>query len=132
MAGRKFTLNTEPHVAEVGPYRLLFKPEVRGAVFAESYDKLRAAQSKMGRLSGNKASSSKHAKDEAFDASALVEVSEAVSQFVRGLLLDEEAKQVFDKAELPDRVLFELMEWVAELYGGGSGNPDAGGGTSSS
>jgi hypothetical protein len=41
-----------------------------------------------------------------------------------------ESAAAFVSVRLPQRVLLQLIEWVAELYGGGSGNPDAGTGPS--
>ncbi|WP_224281768.1 hypothetical protein [Streptomyces sp. LS1784] len=38
---RTFTINTEPHVAEIGDVELLFRPEVMGDEFPDAYTKLR-------------------------------------------------------------------------------------------
>lgn len=122
MASKSFAINTEPHVADVGGTELKFQPEVIGAEFAQAYAGLRAVQSK---VKGNKASSTKHAKEESLDPSVLVEVHEAMRTFIRRFLV-EESHAAFDTLRLPDRILVQLLEWVAELYGGGSGNDDGG------
>ena len=130
MATKTFSINTDPHLAVIGEATLAFQPEVVGAEFAQAYDKLRAVQAKVQSLKGNKASSTKHAKDDGVDAATLTELSAAMREFIGGFLI-EESVTVFAGLRLPDRILVQLMEWAAELYGGGSGNPAAAGGTSS-
>jgi hypothetical protein len=125
VATKSFAINTEPHLADVGGTVLKFQPEVIGADFAQAYAELRTVQAK---VKGNKASSTKHAKEENLDPAVLVEVHEAMRAFIRRFLL-EESYVAFDALRLPDRVLVQLLEWTAELYGGGSGN--ARGGSSS-
>lgn len=127
MATKAFAINTEPHVATVGDHVLKFQPEVIGADFAQAYAELRTVQAK---VKGNKASSTKHAKEENLDPAVLVEVHDAMRSFVRRFLL-EESYAAFDVMRLPDRILVQLLEWTAELYGGGSGN-DRGGSSSES
>jgi hypothetical protein len=127
VATKSFAINTEPHVADVGGTQLSFQPEVIGADFAQAYAELRAVQAK---VKGNKASSTKHAKDDNLDPAVLVEVHEAMRAFIRRFLL-EESYAAFDALKLPDRILVQLLEWSAELYGGGSGN-DRGGSSSGS
>ncbi|MEU1815132.1 hypothetical protein ABZ543_08035 [Streptomyces roseifaciens] len=145
---KTFTLNTVPHVAEIGDVELEFMPEVYGDQFLEHYEALRAAQSSLG-----------------VDVDALSNVEPArlrqavvaLRVFLAKLMLPASAKtfaqwQVVaggktigsygDPAEaaeaagretgaevedvsmrLPDRVLVELLEWAVELYGGGGGRP---------
>lgn len=131
MSTRSFAINTEPHVAKVGESDLHFQPEVIGAEFAEAYDAIRTVQLKVKAAQGNKASSSKHAKDDDVDSSVLAELSLAMRSFVGKFLVDDHERETFSGMRIPDRVLVQLMEWVAELYGSGSGNRDAAGGTSS-
>lgn len=131
MATKSFAINTEPHVADVGGTLLKFQPEVIGSEFAQAYSELRVVQQK---TSGRKASSTKHAKEEDVDPAVLVELHQAMSGFVRGFLLPE-SLEAFDALRLPDRVLVQLLEWTAELYGSGAGKDqsptDAPGGPSS-
>lgn len=122
MATKSFAINTEPHLADVGGTVLKFQPEVIGADFAQAYAALRTVQAK---VKGNKASSTKHAKEENLDPAVLVEVHEAMRAFVRRFLL-EESYAAFDALRLPDRILVQLLEWTAELYGGGQGNAPGG------
>lgn len=133
MASRNFDLNEDPHVAKVGKHTFLFLPEVVGSKFATAYGKLRETQKKLGGLRPAKASSTKHAREEQdVDPVILAEVSDGMVDFLCAFLVDDSERERFRGASIPDRVLAELLEWVAELYGGGSGNPDADGGTSSS
>lgn len=131
MAVKNFEIRTEPHTATIGAHELRFLPEVVGSKFVQAYDEMTAVQRKLKGASGNKASSSKHAKEEdAIDGVVLAEINAAMIRFVRSFLFDDESRTVFDALALPDRILVQLIEWVGELYGGGSGNPVAGGGTS--
>lgn len=113
MAEKSFAINTEPHVANVGPHVLQFEPEVVGAEFAQAYAGLKAAQKKI-----------KDAGDDV-GPDELLAVNEGMRQFLDGFLLPESSK-LFATLKLPDRVLVQLLEWVAELYGGGSGNAPGG------
>lgn len=130
MAERVFEIRTEPHKAVIGSVTILFEPEVVGAVFAQSYNKLRAAQEKVSAAKGSKANSSKSAKAENVSPELMAELSKTMLEFVTGFVLPE-SEADFNKLRLPDRVLVQLMEWTAELYGGGGGNPSDRGGSSS-
>lgn len=126
MTTRTFTLNTEPHEAIIGDVTLFFEPEVLGAEFVQAYTRLREAQVK---VSGTRATSSKAGKAADTDPKALLELTQTMRSFVRDLLMPE-SRETFDGLRLPDRILIQLVEYAAELYGGGSGNPAADGGTS--
>lgn len=116
---RTFSIRTEPILAQVGEVTLAFVPEADGTDFAQAYDELRTAQKKL-----------KSSKDEdGIDPKVLAGVSGAMRSFIASFLTDE-SRPVFDGMKLPDRVLTEMLQYCAELYGGGSGNPAAGGGTS--
>lgn len=130
MATKTFEIRTEPHEAVIGANTLLLEPEVIGAEFAQAYASLREVQAKVKGAQAGKPSSTKHAKADGIDAGILTELSEAMRSFVRRFMLPD-SQAVFDGLRLPDRILVQLMEYVAELYGGGSGNPVAAGGTSS-
>lgn len=126
MASKSFALNTEPHVAEIGQDKLSFLPEVTGPEFADAYTKLRDVQTKAKAIeSGGKASSSKPAKS--INRDDLVALTEATRGFIAEFLLDDDEKSRFEGMRIPDRILAQLMEWIVELYGGGSGNGDDGG-----
>jgi hypothetical protein len=128
---KTFVINTSPHEAAVGGDVLLFKPEVTGAEFLRAYDKLRTVQKKVMSSEGGKASSTKHAKaDENVSTEVLIELNGVMIEFITFFLHDDHSRQVFGGLSLPDRVLGQMIEWIAELYGGGSGNESAGGGTS--
>ena len=129
MASRDFVINTEPHVANIGTDQLLFRPEVVGAEFAEAYAKLVDVQTKVNERRGVKSSSTKHAKADAVDPKTLVELNAAMREFLSGLMMPDSQKK-FETLAVPDRILVQLLEWVSELYGGGSGK-DADGGQSS-
>lgn len=127
MAEKTFALNTEPHVAVIGDQRFEFLPEVVGAEFAGSYAKLKDMRDRVRAPKGAKA---KADAADIVDAELLASLSESMRSFIRGFLLPASA-EAFDKARLPDRILVELIEWVAALYGGGSGNDQAGQSTDS-
>lgn len=146
---KTFTLNTEPHVAEIGDdTELLFLPEVMGDEFLDGYTRLRDAQKKLG-MEGNDLSQ--------VDPSVVRLVVVSLRVFLAGLMLPESATQfaqwhvvvdgtvtgsysdpddaheaaakldgatVVDVSmRLPDRVLVQLLEWAVELYGGGTNRP---------
>lgn len=118
MAGKHFALNTEPHRITIGDVELLLIPEAVGADFAEAYAQLKQVQKRV-----------KGAGDD-IESEDLAAISAAMKSFIRRFLLPESVK-VFDGMQLPDRILVAVLEHVAELYGGGSGN-DRGGPSSKS
>lgn len=130
MTERVFEIRTEPYRARIGDTVLLFEPEAYGSEFVAEYNKLVEVQSRVGRkAAGSKANSNKHAKSPDIDAEEMAQVNAAMRGFVARFLLPESVP-VFESMRIPDRILLQLIEFAAELYGGGSGNPDADGGTS--
>ncbi|MGD9485747.1 hypothetical protein WDH52_21255 [Streptomyces sp. TRM70308] len=144
MANKKFALNTQPHVAEIGDdVTLYFRPEVMGDEFLDSYGRLQETQKFLNVDLSDAAS---------VDLSHVRQVNVELRVFLASLMLPESAEEfarwevqvggktvsshgepeVARKAaegrkgatvvdaglRLPDRVLVELMEWVVELYGG--------------
>lgn len=108
---RKFSLNTEPHVAEIGDNIILkFKPEVQGTDFIDAYVDIKSVTDRY-KASGD-------GDDSDVDTEALREAVVKTHEFVAGFLLPE-SKEEFDRLGLPDRVVAELMEFVMELYSGG-------------
>lgn len=126
MTERTFSIRTEPIPFRVGDTRLFLVPEADGADFVEAYEELRTAQA---RLTGRKATSSKPGKAEDVSAQSLRQVSTALRAFV-DRFLTEDSKAVFADLKVPDRILVEITEYLAEVFGGGSGNRDEAGGTS--
>ncbi|MGW3447351.1 hypothetical protein [Streptomyces sp. NPDC001076] len=154
MATRKFALNTEPHVAEIGGTTLLLQPEVHGDEFLDAYVELRDAQKAKGVDMDNLADADP--KDvrrtvralRLFLARQMLEKSAVL--FLRLDVVKDgetlETFQDFDQAEeyaaqhagsrvvdalrLPTRVVVELLEWVVELYGGGDRPSGLSGGSS--
>lgn len=106
MARKQFQLRTEPHAAVVGDVELLFHPEVMGDEWLDAYEELQAAQKNV------------DTKDP--DPASLRAATQAMRDFLARRMLPESA-ETFAGMRLPDRILVELVEWVAELYGGGSG-----------
>lgn len=96
MAARTFHINTEPHAASVGDVTLLFQPEVVGAEFASAYAELREVQKS---VKGNKASSTKHAKDDDTSPETLLKLNQAMRSFLAGFMLPESAA-VFNRFEV--------------------------------
>lgn len=113
MAKKTFTLNTEPHIAEIGDVQLAFQPEVMGDEFLDAYEALREAQSALGVDMDDLS---------AVESSQLRQVSAALKTFLARLMLPGSA-EMFTEMRLPDRVLIELMEWSVELYGSGGNRP---------
>ncbi len=113
MASKSFMINTTPHEATIGEAVLLFQPEVLGSSFAEAYSGLKEAQQQLTAAGDNVGSVE------------LLAVNEGMREFVGRFLLPE-SRAAFDALKLPDRVLVQLLEWVAQLYGGGSGNGPGG------
>ncbi|MFD7964365.1 hypothetical protein ACFV5J_26565 [Streptomyces zaomyceticus] len=147
VATKKFALNTDPHVAEIGDDEtLLFLPEVMGDEFLDSYGRLQETTKALD-VDLNDAAS--------VDLSQVRGAHTALRLFLASLMLPESAerfarwevhaggKTISSHAEpdeareaaegrqgakvvdaglrLTDRVLVDLMEWVVELYGGAGG-----------
>lgn len=110
---RSFALNTTPHVAVVGPHRFEFECESNGAEFADAYSALREAQRAITDAGEN------------VGAAELKIVSAGMRNFVTRFMLDE-SKAMFASVTLPDRVLVQMLEFVAELYGSGKAGADGG------
>lgn len=123
MAVKKFHLNTEPHVAELGPdLKFFFEPEVDGAVFASAYQQLAEAQAALGVDDlGNKVP----------DPESLKTLELVIRTFLGEFML-ERSKKKLTGTKVPLRVLTEMISWVAEIYGGGPGNGDGGSSSDSS
>lgn len=150
MARKSFSINREPHVADLGDGdELHFLPEIDGDRFVDAYAELQAAQNTAG---------GEDAKGEEMSAESLQLVYKAVRTFLSKIMTDEcaarfnrfevtkgqkvievfqdreEADAFSEKAgaghrvndksiRLPSRVLMELTEWAVELYGGGQKRP---------
>lgn len=110
---RSFEIRTDPHVINVGSARLLLEAEVIGAEFASAYSGLKAAQRQVS------------AAGDDIGPDELLAVNEGMRDFLRRFMLPE-SKEAFDALKLPDRILVQMLEFVAELYGGGSGNAPGG------
>ncbi|CAL9613654.1 hypothetical protein SUDANB1_05680 [Streptomyces sp. enrichment culture] len=148
MSRKSFALNTEPHEAAIGDIVLKFIPEVYGDEFLDAYIQLRDAQKSVGGGGENADPAELRqamASLRAFLADLMTEESRVLFTRVDVVKGGEvlETFQSWDEAEtyaegvvggasvvqhlrLPARVLTELMEWVAELYGGGTSNRPTG------
>jgi hypothetical protein len=113
VATKSFAINTDPHRAEIGEHTLLFQPEAVGSEFAQAYSGLREVQKQV------------TAAGDDVDPELLTAVNAEMRAFLARFMLPE-SQELFATLKLPDRVLVQLMEWVAEIYGGGSGNADGG------
>jgi hypothetical protein len=105
VATRKFALNTEPHVAEIGDTKLLFQAEVYGDQFLDAYEKLRTVQKEA------KADDPANA-----DPAEIRKVTNALRDFLSSFMLPE-SRDIFAQTRLPDRILVDLLEWTVEQYG---------------
>jgi hypothetical protein len=141
---KSFALHTEPHIADIGGTELLMQPEVMGDEFMDAYAELRDAQKAKGVDLDNLADADP--KDVRCTARALrlflarQMLEESADLFLRlNVVKDGETLEVFhdldqaeefaaqhdgarvsDELRLPTRVVVELLEWVVELYGGGT------------
>lgn len=114
MASKVFEINETPHDVKIGGVTYLMQPEIGGAAFATRYAALCEVQ--------------KQAEGNEEDPDTLIAVDTAMREFVASFMLPE-GREAFLSVELPTRVLIGLIQWTAELYGGGPGNE--GGGSSS-
>ncbi|MGW4731844.1 hypothetical protein ACWEQC_22220 [Streptomyces shenzhenensis] len=145
MAKKQFSLNTQPHEAEIGDTTLLFQPEMMGDEFMDRYERLQEVNRNLNIDQSDAAN---------IDLAEVRKAAVAVRLFLAGLMLPESAAEFVrwdvivggkvvsshstpDEAheaaakrkgatvkdsgiQLPGRVTGELTEWVMELYGGDS------------
>lgn len=109
MATKQFHINTEPHVAEIGDVKLLFSPEIEGAEFASAYARLMERQEE---LTADGAEN---------DPATIGKLDACIREFINELLL-EESREDLAKTRIPLRILTSMLQWIAEIYGGGPGN----------
>ena len=110
MATKKFSLHTEPHVAEIGD-ELAFElqPEVSGDEFLDSYDALKE------RYGGLQFGAT--ADLNSIQTGDLREAIAAVRAFLASLMLPDSAAR-FETTPLPNRIVMQMLEWAMEIYGG--------------
>ncbi|MEC3994978.1 hypothetical protein VSR01_16155 [Actinacidiphila sp. DG2A-62] len=151
---RTFALNTEPHVADVGGTELLFQPEVMGDDFMDAYAALRETHRGSG-VNLEDLTTIEPGQLRAVTRSirtflAQLMLPESAELFTgldvvdaKGTLVSSHQDldaaraaaeavtggRVTDRLRLPDRVLVELLEWVVELYSGGTRPPTSSGGS---
>jgi hypothetical protein len=108
MTTKKFSINTEPHRAEVGDETYLFQPEIEGDELLDAWAALRDRVPDRG---------------EGTDGLTADEMRErtresrlALKEFVGSFMLDE-SRDAFIGAKLPDRVVLEMQQWMLETYG---------------
>jgi hypothetical protein len=144
---KTIAFNTEPHEITVGPYLLLFQPEMYGDEFLDAYGRLQDVQKTLG--GGDAAELSATRIRELYGEMkiflARLMTPESAAEFSRfEVLVDggtvsvhltrEEAEAAVEDAgtgaavvdkgiALPGRILVELMETAVELYGGGDSRP---------
>ncbi|MFE3118761.1 hypothetical protein [Streptomyces niveus] len=155
MATKTFSINTQPHVADVGGTELLFQPEVMGDDFMDAYAELSNTQQNSGvdldDLQGTDPAQLRVAARALRTFLAELMLPESAELFTRldvvrdGKVLksfsdrdeaekyaeDNPGSRVVDALRLPDRVLVELLEWAVELFGGGKRPPTSSGGSAS-
>lgn len=102
MANKRFSINTEPHVAEIGDdLTLKFRPEA-GSEFLDAYEVLLESQ-----------------KDAGEDAGAAKRRIADTREFLAGLALPESAAKLRDpEVSIPLRVVTQLVEWLTATYTG--------------
>lgn len=143
---RSFTLNRTPHVAELGDgLELKFQAEVMGDEFLEGYVALQETYRDIGVDARNDASNLDFSKaagiirelrtfihgllipesQEVFSRFVVSQAGKELSVHHTRYQADAAAEAVTgpttvrdESLQLPLRVLMEILEWVAELYGG--------------
>jgi hypothetical protein len=110
MATKRFSLHTEPHIAEIGDrWAFEFRPEIDGDEFLDAYDALKE------RYGGLQLGATGDLN--AIQTSDLREAVAAVRAFLATLMLPDSAAR-FEDAKLPTRIIMQLLEWAMEIYGG--------------
>lgn len=148
VASKSFHINTEPHTAIIGDVTLSFEAEVIGAEFASAYAGLKVAQKQITDAGDNVGEAELLAVNKGmrefvsrfllpeskrvFDRFE-INYKDQVEAFTDSVAAAARAEELgvtdtlVDKSlKLPDRVLVQLLEFVAGLYGGGSGNAPGG------
>ncbi|MFD5788566.1 hypothetical protein ACFWH1_18330 [Streptomyces sp. NPDC127037] len=148
MARKQITLNTEPHVVEIGADELLFQPEVMGDEFVEAFTDFREAvlvangvdlddmdsltpENLRSIASGMRTFLARLMLPESAELFTRVDVTGADGEVLGSFQSWADATAFVDglsgqtgkprwAMRLPDRVLVEIMEFVVELYGGGA------------
>ncbi|MGW3736683.1 hypothetical protein [Streptomyces sp. NPDC005148] len=146
MARKTITLNTEPHVVDIGDVELLLQPEVMGDEFVEAFTELRQAQMSASGIDLDDLSSLTPDKlrvaasgmraflarlmlpesAELFTRIDVVKGGETLESFPDWAAAEGYAGEVEGGAKaqwslrLPDRAVVEIMEFAVELYGGGA------------
>lgn len=141
---RSFTLNKTPHVADLGDVELKFQPEVMGDEFLEGYVQLQESYRGLGAGSPNDPSGMDLGKaaeiirelrgflfkllmpesKEVFSRFVVVKAGKEEGAYLTreeavGAAGDVKGATVRDESlQLPLRVLMEILEWIATLYGG--------------
>lgn len=146
---KTFTLNTEPHVAEIvsadGTTEVLFRPEVMGDEYVDAHMRLQTRAEELGvdlgamtnltpaqsvALTGElrvflaslmlPESADVFARWDVIGARKKVISSHQDPQEAQKVAAGQKGTIVKDASlRLPDRVLVALLEWAIELYGGG-------------
>lgn len=101
MTAKRFSVRTEPLVAEIGEHSLYFMPEA-GDEFLDAYDALLTAQK-----------TSADGKDS--DAKGAKESVWAARRFLAEMALEDSHNLLLDPGfSLPIRVVTELVEWLTQ------------------
>lgn len=103
---QRFSINTEPHVAEVGDDEFHFKPEVYTDELLDAWAELRTIEK----------AEVAPGEDPKAAAERIRKANEATKGFLAEMMLEESASK-FLGMKLPDRVTVELMRWILGVYG---------------
>lgn len=109
MAVRRFDINTEPHVAEIGDTELRFVPELAGEEMLSAWAEL------AGGLDVSQIDTAKQTPSEI--AASAKKSTGLLRTFISSMMYDDESREAFAKLTLPDRVLIDLQHWLLEVYG---------------
>lgn len=106
---QRFSINTEPHVAEIGDDEYHFKPEVYTDELLDAWAELRA-------LEAAQAAGATKDDDPKVIAERIRKSGAALKDFLAEMLMEDSVEK-FKGTKFPDRVTVELMRWILGVYG---------------
>lgn len=101
-----FSLNSEPHIAEIGDTELVFQPEADSDQFVDAWAAMQKAKESLEGQQQTPESIRKGTK----------EARKFITTF-----MDQDSAKEFAKMKLPDRILVQLVKWITEIYGNNGG-----------
>lgn len=131
MAQKKFTVNTEPHEADLGTAKLYFKPEIMSDELLDAWIPLQAKLDDAREAIDGEATADVSRSDRLAEIRERgIKTTQALREFLAELMVPESV-EIFNGLKLSDRVLIELERWLLEVYGIRPTGPSVGSSTPS-